>query len=324
MYDLTMEGMNMTITTAPGKSYREGISLIELATLFPNEQSAIKWFEDVYWPKQRCCGHCGSTQTKEVPNATPMPYWCKDCRNYFSVRTGTTLQNTRLPLRKWAFAAYLYVTNLKGVSSMKLHRDLKVTQKTAWFMLHRLREAWDASGLEQLTGPVEVDETYMGGKRKNMKKSRRKELKGRGPNEMTAVVGMKDRASNKVCAKVVDSTDASTLQGFIAEHANEDAQIYTDDARAYIGLPFDHQSVKHSIGEYVREQVHTNGIESFWAMLKRAHKGTFHKLSEKHLHRYITEFAGRHNIRESDTIDQMQNVVVNMIGKRLTYQVLIA
>lgn len=175
-----------TSTIAPGKSYREGISLLELATMFPDEQASIKWFENICWPEKRCCGHCGGTETREVPNAQPMPYWCKDCRGYFSVRTGTTLQNSRLPLRKWAFATYLYVTNLKGVSSMKLHRDVKVTQKTAWFMLHRLREAWKASGLEQLVGPLEVDETYVGGKRENMSKTRRKKLKGRGPNEMTA------------------------------------------------------------------------------------------------------------------------------------------
>ena len=109
---------------------------------------------------------CGCTDTRDVPNAKPMPYWCRDCKSYFSVRTGTTLQDSRLPLRKWVFAIYLYVTHLKGVSSMKLHRDLKVTQKTAWFMLHRLREGWAASGLEKFTGPVEVDETFIGGEGK--------------------------------------------------------------------------------------------------------------------------------------------------------------
>ena len=127
---------------APGKSHREGISIIELTEMFPDEASAIKWFEDTRWPDgERHCGHCGSTETKEVPSAKPMPYWCKACRSYFSVRTGSMLQSSRLPLRKWVFAVYLYVTCLKGVSSMKLHRDLKVTQKTAWFMLHRLRDA---------------------------------------------------------------------------------------------------------------------------------------------------------------------------------------
>ena len=138
---------------APGKSHREGITLMQLADMFPDEDAARKWFEAIRWPDGRYCGHCGSTETKEVPNAKPMPYWCKSCRSYFSVRTGTTIQNSRLPLRKWAFAVYLYVTNLKGVSSMKLHRDLGITQKTAWFMLHRLRDAWGESGLEAFTAP---------------------------------------------------------------------------------------------------------------------------------------------------------------------------
>ena len=130
---------------APGKAHRVGISIIELTEMFPDEASAVRWFEAIRWPEERHCGHCGSIETSEVPNAKPMPYWCKSCRSYFSVRTGTTIEKSRLPLRKWAFATYLYVTNLKGVSSMKLHRDLKVTQKTAWFMLHRLREAWGQS-----------------------------------------------------------------------------------------------------------------------------------------------------------------------------------
>ena len=181
---------------APGKSHREGISLIELAEIFPDEAAAVKWFEDIRWPDgERHCGHCGSVRISEVPSAKPMPYRCKDCRSYFSVRTGTMMESSRLPLRKWAFAVYLYVTNLKGVSSMKLHRDLKVTQKTAWFMLHRLRDAWDESGLEAFTGPVEADETYMGGRRKNMPKSKRKRLKGRGAAGKTAVAGVKDRAT---------------------------------------------------------------------------------------------------------------------------------
>ena len=157
----------MTTATAPGKSYRKGISLPELTNLFPDEESAVKWFESIHWPERRCCGHCGSTKTQETKSKKPMPYWCTDCRNYFSVRTGTTLQSSRLPLRKWAFAVYLYVTNLKGVSSMKLHRDLQVTQKTAWFMLHRLHKAWGESGLEKFLGPVEADETCVGDKERN-------------------------------------------------------------------------------------------------------------------------------------------------------------
>ena len=144
------------MSKGPGKHFRRGVTLIELMEMFPDEDSAVKWFESIQWGGGRCCGHCGSISTKPVPNKKPMPYWCKDCRSYFSVRTGTTLQHSRVPLRKWAIAVYLYVTSLKGVSSMKLHRDIGVTQKTAWYMLHRLREAWAEAGLSEFVGPVEV------------------------------------------------------------------------------------------------------------------------------------------------------------------------
>lgn len=206
---------------APGKNHRQGISIIELTEMFPDEASAVRWFEAVRWPDgERHCGHCGSVETKEVPNAKPMPYWCKSCRSYFSVRTGTSIEKSRLPLRKWVFAVYLYVTSLKGVSSMKLHRDLKVTQKTAWFMLHRLREAWGESGLEseidRFTGPVEADETYMGGLRKNMHASKRRQLTGRGAVGKTSVAGVKDRETNQVSAKTVKNADAETLLRLLA------------------------------------------------------------------------------------------------------------
>ena len=127
---------------APGKAYRDGISLIDLMAMFPTEESATQWFEAQVWSGGRCCGHCGSIKTSEVPNSKPMPYWCTDCRSYFSVRTGTAIERSRIPLRKWAIAIYLMLTSLKSVSSMKLHRDLGISQKAAWYMLHRLREAW--------------------------------------------------------------------------------------------------------------------------------------------------------------------------------------
>ena len=310
---------------APGKSHREGLTLVQVMDMFPTEEAAVSWFEDSIWPDgERHCGHCGSERTREVPNAKPMPYWCTDCRSYFSVRTGTPMQNSRVPMRKWAIAIYLCLTSLKSVSSMKLHRDIGVSQATAWFMLHRIREAWAGDGEGPFDGPVEFDETYMGGKRKNKSNAERKAATGRGAVDMTAVVGAKDRATNKVSAKVVTSTDAPTLQGFVAENAEPDAVVYTDDAAAYEGIPNPHESVKHSVSEYVKGMAHTNGIESFWSMLKRAHKGTFHKISPKHLQRYVNEFSGKHNHRESDTIVQMRDTVARLVGRRLLYRDLVA
>ena len=314
--------------TAPGKAYRKGLSLIEVMDMFPSEQVAREWFESIFWPDGRCCGHCGGINTREANHRT-MPYWCTDCRKYFSVKTGTVMQSSKLPLRKWAIGIYLCLTSLKSVSSMKLRRDLKIGQKAAWFMLHRIREAWSVElDDDNFNGPVEVDESYFGGKRRNMSNAERKALKDTGRGGLgsgkTAVVGMKDRDNNEVRAEVVERTDAATLRGFIVEHAEFDATVYTDDSKAYASLPFDHETVRHSASGYVKGMAHTNGIESFWSMLKRAQQGTFHKMSPKHLNRYVQEFAGRHNVRESDTLAQMREVVSRMIGRRLRYADMIA
>ena len=307
---------------APGKAHREGLTILQLAAMFPTEKAAETWFEETMWPDERCCGRCGSTNTHETPNRKPMPYRCRDCKRYFSVRTGTPIAKTNLPLQKWAVGIYLELTSLKSVSSMKLSRDIGVSQPAAWFMLHRIREAWTRNG-NGFSGPVEVDETYMGGKRKNMSHKKRKTLTGRGPVGKTAVAGIKDRASNRVSAKVVPNTKSETMSRFIMEHVEPGAKIYTDDALTYHALP-NHETVKHSVGEYVRGKAHTNGVESFWSMLKRAHQGVFHKISPKHLDRYVREFAGKHNLREFGTLDQMEQVVRALAGKTLPYDVLTA
>ena len=307
---------------APEKSHRKGITLMQLMAMFPDEITAARWFEELRWPDERECPHCGSENTMAKANRRPLPSRCRDCRKFFSVRHGSVMECSRIPLRKWAIAIYLCATSLKGVSSMKLHRDLGITQKSAWFMAHRLREAF-ATDTGLFTGPVEVDETYVGGKRRNMSTAKRRTLVGRGPAGKAAVVGANDRATNRVAAKAVDSTNKETLQGFVLVHAAPEAEIYTDEAKAYKTLPFEHEAVKHSAKEYVRGAVHTNGVESFWSMLKRAHKGTFHKLSPKHLDRYVQEFAGRHNVRGQDTKDQLEQIAGGMNGKRLTYKALI-
>ena len=305
----------------PGKAHREGVSLIDLGDMFPDEATATAWFESYVWPSGRYCPRCGGAETAETTGN--MPYWCPACRRRFSVKVGTAMERSKVPLRKWAFAIYLEMTSLKGVSSMKLHRDLKVTQKTAWFMLHRIREAWGQEQDGLFAGPVEMDETFFGGREAN-KHAHKKQRLGRGGVGKAVIAGAKDRATNEVRAEVVEATDAKTLQGFVADHAAPGATVYTDEAAAYKGMPFKHESVCHSAGEYVKEMAHTNGMESFWATLKRAHKGVYHKISPKHLDRYVRQFAGKHNDREADTIAQMQNVVAGMVGKRLMYKELTA
>ncbi len=315
--------------SGPGKSHRTGISLMELAERFPTEDAARVWFESIAWPEgEIACLKCGSLNAYRVNSGKPQPYRCRDCRSYFSLKTNTALAGSNLTLRQWAYGIYLVVTNLKSVSSMKLHRDLGVTQKTAWFMLHRIRETWGGGNGTSFAGPVEVDEAYFGGKRANMSNANRKEQTGRGPVGKTAVVGAKDRETGHVAARVIERTDRATLQGFVDDHATADATLYTDDATAYRGSGRKHEAVKHSAAEYVRylegETIHTNGVESFWSMLKRAHKGTFHRLSAKHLQRYVSEFAGQHNIRDLDTIRQMEHVAAGLVGRRLLYRDLVA
>ena len=308
---------------APGKHFRRGISLVEIMRMFPDDATAEAWFAEMRWPHGPACPHCGSINVLDGAKHATMAYRCREkgCRKRFSLKTGTVMEASNIGYQKWAIAIYLSLTSLKSVSSMTLHRDLGITQKSAWHMAHRLRRSFAANG-GPFTGPVEVDETYMGGKRKKMSNAKRRELAGtgRGAVGKPAVVGMRDRATNQVRAKVVESTDKPTLQGFVVENTDLAATVYSDDASAYTGLPRDHETVKHSVSEYVRGKAHTNGIESFWAMLERAHKGTFHKFSPKHLDRYVQEFSGKHNIRDADTPDQMRSLVERMDGKRLKYR----
>ncbi len=226
---------------APGKSYRKGMSLIQLFQKFPDDATAEQWFEEQRWGeagKPDHCPICGCTdKLRPVASRKPLPYWCGSCRRSFSIRTGTVMHRSKIGLQKWAIGIYLWATSLKGVSSMKLHRDLNITQKSAYFMAQRLREAWLQTS-SNMSGPVEVDESYFGGKRKNMSNEKRKSLShlGRGPVGKTAVAGIRDRETNTVKAKVVAATDKQTLQGFIRDNVETGSQIYTDEAKVYTGM----------------------------------------------------------------------------------------
>ena len=201
---------------------------------------------------------------------------------------------------------------------MQLHRDLGIRQSSAWFLLHRLRESWRIlTGPDPLAGPVEVDEVYLGGREKNRHAGKRHKKK------KTAVVGIRDRDTGAVRAVPVPETTAARLTNLVESHTAKGARVFSDENRAYCSLD-NHETVNHKEGEYVRGDVHVNGMESFWALVRRTYNGTFHRIDHKHLHRYVNEFAGRLNMRTQDTMSKMCSTVQSMVDKRLTYALLVA
>ena len=261
----------------PGKAYRKGLSVIEITKMFKDEETSRDWFEQQRWPKGPYCPQCGTFNVQSNTKHKTQTHRCRECKKgyFFTVRKGTVMESSNLSLQTWAIGVYLFTTGIKGTSSMKLHRDLDVTYKSAWHLAHRLRKAFDTE-TPKFNGPAEVDESFFGGKEAN-KHAHKKLNAGRGTVGKTAVVGIKDQDTNQVHAEVAADTTKETLQGFVGKHTEAGTTVYTDEAQAYKGLPgVKHETVKHSVGEYVSDQATVNGVESFWALMKRGYHGVYH------------------------------------------------
>jgi transposase-like protein len=293
------------------------MDLIKLFEMFPDDASAERKFAEMRWPDaEPACPHCGSLNVQTGAQHRTMPYRCRDCRKRFSVRTGTVMEASNIGYQKWAIAIYVLTTSNKGVSSRRLAAMLGITQKSAWHLAHRIREGWALNQLEVFDGPVEVDETWVGGRDRN--RHRDKRLRQHWRRGRVPVVGLRDRATGRLAARVVPHTGASELQPFVMEHTGSDTIVFTDEWHSYRGLSRRRRSVNHSVGQYVDGDAHTNGIESFWAIIKRSYVGTYHHLGGKHLHRYVAEFVGRQNARARPVEQRMRDIVQGFTG-RLRY-----
>ncbi|HEV2188966.1 MAG TPA: IS1595 family transposase [Stellaceae bacterium] len=300
------------------------ISTFQLFELVPDAETARLWFESRLWPNGPRCPVCGLGE--RITTRKGGFYRCNQCQEDFTVRTGTVMERSHIPLHKWVYAMYLVVTARKGISSMQLAKEIGITQKSAWFMLGRLREAC-GKDFGKLSGIVEIDEAYIGGLSKNMHKSARQRQNMKpGPANKTVVLGMRERAG-RTKAQVVSGSDGATLFPTIYKAVEAGSTIHTDEWGGYRGLgwSFKHETVNHKQGEYVRDGVTTNSVEAVWAVLQRGIYGTYHHVSEKHLDRYLNEFTFRLNEGnvERHTLQRLDSFADGVAGKRLTYKALI-
>jgi transposase-like protein len=296
----------------------DDLNLADLAAHFSDPTAAAEFLESIRWPNGAVCPHCDSDRPPYRLNskATRRRLWkCPACRKQFTVTVGTIFESSHIPLNKWLLAFYLLCSSKKGMSAHQLHRSLGVTYKTAWFMFHRIRHAMaDPDFQRPLTGVVEVDETYIGGKTKGGKR-------GRGAPNKTAVVTLVQRDGVSRSMRAANVT-AKELQGAVHRHADSSARIMTDELGSYRGLDesfTSHQTVHHSSGEYVRGDVHTNTVEGFFANLKRGITGVYHHVSEAQLPRYLDEFDFRYGTRDLTDGQRMVQALVQTEGRRLRY-----
>jgi transposase-like protein len=303
---------------------RSTISTFQLAEMFPDQETARRYFEGRRWPTGIACPFC---QGKE--NITPRKdgfYRCNPCQEDFTVRTGTIFERSHVPLHRWLYAMYIMMTARKGISSLQLGKEIGVTQKTAWFIMHRIREACGGDPI-MLSGIVEVDECFIGGKDKNKHEKKRPHV-GRGAVTKTPVIGMRER-EGRTKMKVVETVDGPTMKRTIERNIEPGAMIHTDEGSMYRDLRkrYARAVINHSAGEYSKDGVTTNGVESVWSVLKRGVYGTFHHVSDKHLGRYVDEFSFRLN--EGDvkrhTLERLASLASACVGQsHLTYAELIA
>jgi transposase-like protein len=282
------------------KKQKPEINLVTLVEKFKDEDACRQYLEVLRWPDGVVCPKCSSISISRVIERNQFD--CNQCRYQFSVTAHTAFHQTRIPLWKWFLVAYMMIESKKGVSANQIKRTIGVTYKTAWYLCHRIRNAMDIDIVDLLEGIVEVDESYVGGKRKNMHKSKRKALKGRGTTGKTMVVGATERGG-QTRLMVGKHADRKTLHGFIrGTVAPETEMIVTDEWPAYDGIEDEdtrHETVSHSKDEWVRGDVHTQTVESVWSLLKRSIVGSYHKVSAKHLDAYLDELEWRFNNRDN-------------------------